>query len=48
MVRIQFVYTENGVPKSSLAEHRVREKITEHNQMLQKKYPIYIKQSNKE
>jgi hypothetical protein len=44
------VYTENGVPKSSLDEQRVREKITEHNQMLQKKYPIYVKKDkeNKE
>ena len=41
---VQFIYTENGVLRSSLAEHRIREQIAEHNQRLQKKYPIYDKQ----
>ena len=41
---VQFIYTENGVPRSSLAEHRVREQIAEYNQRLQKEYPIYDKQ----
>lgn len=41
---VQFNYTENGTPRSSLAEHRVREQIAEYNQRLQKKYPIYDKQ----
>ena len=39
---VQFIYTENGVPRSSLAEHRVREQIAAHNQRLQKQYPTYV------
>lgn len=41
---VQFTYTESGIPKSSLSEHRVREQIAAHNQRLQKQYPIYDKQ----
>ena len=44
MLPVQFVYTENGKPKSSLDEHRRRCEIMEHNKRLQEQYPIYQKQ----
>lgn len=47
MENIKFVYTENGKEKSSLDEHRRRCEIMEHNQRLQKEYPVYIKQKMK-
>lgn len=37
----QFVYTENGVQKSSVDEYKRRVEIAKHNQQLQKDYPIY-------
>lgn len=46
MENIKFVYAENGKEKSSLAEHRRRCEIMEHNQRLQKEYPVYIKQKD--
>lgn len=46
MENIKFVYTENGKEKSSLDEHRRRCEIMEHNQRLQKEYPVYIKQTD--
>lgn len=42
---VRFVYTENGVEKSFLDEHKRRCEIMEHNQRLQKEYPVYIKTS---
>lgn len=47
MENIKFVYTENGKEKSSLDEHRRRCEIMEHNQRLQKEYPVYIEQKDK-
>lgn len=46
MENIRFIYTENGKEKSSLAEYRRRCEIMEHNQKLQKEYPVYIKQKD--
>ncbi|MBQ4523429.1 MAG: hypothetical protein IJA10_10850 [Lachnospiraceae bacterium] len=34
MLPVQFVYTENGVKKSSLDEHKRRVEILEHNKRL--------------
>ena len=48
MENIKFVYTENGKEKSSLDEHRRRCEIMEHNQRLQKEYPVYIEQKDKD
>lgn len=45
---VQFTYTEGGIPKSSLDEHRVREQIATHNQRLQEKYPTYVRCSEQE
>lgn len=36
----RFVYTENGEMKSSLDEHERRVEILEHNQRLQREYPV--------
>lgn len=46
MENIKFVYTENGKEKSSLDEHRRRCEIMEHNQRLQKEYPVYKEKYN--
>lgn len=43
---IQVIYTENGQPKGSLAEHKRRVEILEHNQELNKKYPVYTNNLN--
>ncbi len=43
MDRINFVYSENEKEKSFLDEYRRRCEIMEHNQQLQKEYPIKIK-----
>ena len=40
MIPIRFIYTENGKEKSSLDEHKRRVEIMEHNQRLNKLYPI--------
>lgn len=46
MKNIKFIYTENGKEKSSLDEHRRRCEIMEHNQRLQKEYPVYMEQKD--
>lgn len=46
MLPIQVIYTENGQPKGPLAEHKRRVEILEHNQELNKKYPVYTDNSN--
>ena len=45
---IKFVYTENGKEKSSLDEYRRRCEIMEHNQKLQKEYPVYMESKDEE
>lgn len=47
MLPFQVVYTENGVIKSSLDEHRRRVEILEHNKRLCEQYPIYVNQDKK-